>query len=110
VLNGLEVREDNMARNLDLLGGLLLSERLMLALGEQIGKQTAHDLVYAIAMQAQEEGVPFKTALLADARITSRVDRVRLDRLLDPRSYIGLAPQVVETVVGRAGHGGEPEP
>ena len=110
VLNGLEVREANMARNLDLLGGLLLSERLMLALGEQIGKQTAHDLVYAIAMRAQEEGVPFKTALLADARVTSRVDRVRLDRLLDPRSYIGLAPQVVETVVGRAGHGGEPEP
>ncbi|MEM8305821.1 adenylosuccinate lyase, partial [Morganella morganii] len=34
---GLEVREERMRANLDLLGGLILSERVMLALAGQFG-------------------------------------------------------------------------
>lgn len=100
VLEGLEARQEGMARNLDLLGGLLLSERVMLALGEQIGKQTAHEVVYQLAMRAQEEGVPFREVLLADAQVTAHLSRDTLAQLLDPAQYIGLAPQIVEAVVG----------
>ncbi|MFU1923447.1 adenylosuccinate lyase, partial [Klebsiella pneumoniae] len=45
---GLEVREERMRANLDLLGGLILSERVMLALAGQFGKQTAHELLHEI--------------------------------------------------------------
>jgi adenylosuccinate lyase len=100
VLAGLEVRQAGMARNLDLLGGLLLSERVMLALGEKIGKQTAHEVVYQIAMRAQEEDRPFREALLADEQITAHLSRDALEQLLDPAQYIGLAPQIVDAVVG----------
>ena len=41
VLAGLEVHADKMRRNLDALGGFLLSERVMFALADKIGKQTA---------------------------------------------------------------------
>ena len=34
-----------MRSNLDLLGGFLLSERVMFELSEKLGKQTAHDMV-----------------------------------------------------------------
>ncbi len=100
VLGGLEVREAQMRRNLDRLGGLLLSERVMLALGERIGKQTAHDVVYAVAMQAHREGVPFADALLAESRVAAHLDRAAIERLLDPSTYVGLAPQLVDRVVG----------
>ncbi len=102
VLGGLEVREANMARNLDLMGGLLLSERVMLALGERIGKQTAHEVVYEVAMRAHEEGLPFREALLGDARVTAHLDRAAIERLLDPLSYLGLASELVDQVLGGA--------
>jgi adenylosuccinate lyase len=100
VLAGLEVREERMSRNLGLLGGLLLSERVMLALGERMGKQTAHEIVYEIAMRAQEGGMDFRDALLADARVTAHLDRGALEQLLDPAAYTGLAAALVDAVVG----------
>jgi adenylosuccinate lyase len=100
VLAGIEPREDHMRRNLDLLGGLLLSETVMLALGEKIGKQTAHEVVYAVAMKAQEEGIPFRKALMADPQVTPHLSAAEIERLLDPTAYIGLAPQIVDGVVG----------
>lgn len=102
VIDGLGVREERMARNLDLLGGLLLSERVMLALGQRIGKQTAHGVVYEIAMSAERRGVAFRAALLADARVAPYLDRAALEALLDPRGYLGLAPVLVDRVVGAA--------
>jgi adenylosuccinate lyase len=89
-----------MRRNLDILGGLLLSERIMLALGERIGKQTAHEVVYEIAMTARDSGVEFKEALLADPRVGAHLSREIIEQLLDPTSYIGLAPKLVEMVAG----------
>src|SRR5262249_100058 len=50
MLAGLEVYPEKMRRNLDALGGFLMSERVMFALADKIGKQTAHDVVYHAAM------------------------------------------------------------
>ena len=69
VLEKLEVFPTRMRQNLDLLGGLLLSEKIMLALGEKIGKQTAHEVVYEIAMSSFEKEIPFKEALMSDQRV-----------------------------------------
>ena len=52
VLAGLEVHADKMRRNLDALGGFLLSERVMFALADKLGKQTAHEVVYEASMRA----------------------------------------------------------
>jgi adenylosuccinate lyase len=72
----------------------------MLALGERIGKQTAHEVVYEVAMKAQAAGVDFEDALLADARVGAHLSRDAVERLLDPAGYIGLAPELVDRVVG----------
>jgi adenylosuccinate lyase len=105
VLSGLEVRETHMRRNLDLLGGLLLSEPIMLALGEKIGKQTAHEVVYAIAMKAHEENLPFRDALLADEQVAAHLSHETIEQLLDPTAYIGLAPVLVDAIVGTSAEG-----
>ena len=46
VLAGLEVDTARMRKNLDLSGGLIMAEAVMLELGRDIGRQRAHDLVY----------------------------------------------------------------
>jgi adenylosuccinate lyase len=86
-----------MRVNLDLLGGLLLSERVMFALAEKLGKQTAHEVVYEAAMHAQEHGESFETVLRRDSRIAD----VNLAPILDPTTYVGLAPQLVDRALAQ---------
>ena len=96
VVDAMEARPDRMLTNANLLGGLLLSERVMLSLGEFIGKQTAHEIVYEVAMHAQEQGIDFRTALSSDARVSAHLTPEQIDTLLDVSRYIGLAPDIVE--------------
>ncbi|MDX8047260.1 adenylosuccinate lyase [Gracilibacillus sp. S3-1-1] len=102
VLSGLIVKPDNMLKNLNKLGGLLLSERVMFAAAESIGKQTAHELVYELSMKSAEEGISFKELLLVDERITKAFSKEELERLLDVTTYLGSAPETVDRVLEAA--------
>jgi adenylosuccinate lyase len=110
VLEGLEVHADKMRRNLDALGGFLLSERVMFALGDKVGKQSAHELVYEIAMRGIEEGVTFEQALMADDEVKGALGRDELRALLDPTTYVGLAPEIVDRVLAETESVGWTEP
>ena len=99
-LEGLDVQPERMRANADMLGGLLLSERVMLALGEKIGKQTAHEVVYEIAMAAFESGTPFRDALTAEARVSDHLSPEEIEALLNPAAYLGAAEEIVDGVVG----------
>ena len=102
VLEKLEVFPTRMRQNLDLLGGLLLSERIMLALGEKIGKQTAHEVVYEIAMSSFEKEIPFKEALMSDQRVSNHLDEEEIVELLNPEAYIGESEEIVDKVLEKS--------
>ena len=99
VLEKLEVFPTRMRQNLDLLGGLLLSEKIMLALGEKIGKQTAHEVVYEIAMSSFEKEIPFKKALMSDQRVANHLKEEEIVELLNPEAYIGESEEIVDNVL-----------
>jgi 3-carboxy-cis,cis-muconate cycloisomerase len=40
-----------------------------------------------------------ENALLADPRVSSRIDRATIDRLTSPKNYLGLAPEMVDRVL-----------
>ena len=101
VLEQLVVDPERMWANLNLLGGLLLSERVMLALGQSIGKQSAHEVIQEIATQAFENKQPFRDVLLADVRVTVHLDAAAIDQLLDPTGYIGEALELVDDVLNQ---------
>ncbi|HEY8449689.1 MAG TPA: adenylosuccinate lyase [Bacillota bacterium] len=102
VLKGLIVHADRMRRNLDLLGGHLLSERVMLALAPHLGKMTAHDVVYAASMRGQEQNRPLGECLLEDPRVAEVLSRADLEALLDPSTYVGDAPTLVANALAEA--------
>src|SRR3546814_11265152 len=52
MLAGLEVDAARMRRNLDMTGGLIVAEAVMMGLAPAIGRQTVHDLVYAACREA----------------------------------------------------------
>jgi len=99
VMSGLHVYPDRMRYNLDVTGGLLLAERVMFTLGEQIGRQAAHDVVYECAMHAIDVRQPFLDALCADPRVNQHLTREQIAALLDPAAYTGLAAQFVDRVL-----------
>ncbi|MBI3042085.1 MAG: adenylosuccinate lyase [Betaproteobacteria bacterium] len=99
VLSGLVVDAERMRRNLDLLGGFLLSERVMFALSDKVGKQTAHELVYEASMHGIERGIRFEQALMQDPRVAAALSPDALRAALDPATYVGLAPQIVDKVL-----------
>lgn len=99
VLSGLVVHTDKMRRNLDLLGGFLLSERVMFALADKLGKQSAHELVYEASMHGIEHGITFEQSLMQNPQVRQALSEAELRAALDPTTYVGLAPQIVEELL-----------
>lgn len=102
VLSGLVVRGDTMLRNLLLQGGLILSERAMFALGQRLGKQTAHRAVYAAAMAAIDSGRTLAAVLADDPQVAEAFTADDIAGWLDPLTYLGDAPAAVDRVLARA--------
>jgi len=98
VLKGLIVNKQKMKENLNILKGLLLSEPAMMALGEKIGKQTAHEVVYEIAMKTFENDAMFKDNLLKDPRVNKYFTEKEVEEILDPFAYTGQSVYLAERV------------
>jgi adenylosuccinate lyase len=102
VLGGLHLNPERMRRNLDLGGGLIMAEAVMLKLGETIGRQHAHDVVYDAAQTAFVENKDFSALLAADARVTEHLSPAQIKGLLDPTDYTGLCSTMARDAAGRA--------
>ena len=102
VLRGLELHPERMRANLDLGGGLIMAEAVMLDLGKVIGRQHAHDVVYDAAQAAVIEGKPFAELLAADRRVAEHLGGADLARLLDPVAYTGLCADMARDGAQRA--------
>jgi 3-carboxy-cis,cis-muconate cycloisomerase len=99
VVRGMRVYPERMRRNVDALGGLMLSEAVMFALGERIGRVSAHDVVYDAAMRAVESGRAFADLLAADERVSAHLSRAEIAALLEPTRYTGQCGAFVDLVV-----------
>ncbi len=116
LFDGLQVFPARMRENLDLSGGLIMAEALMLELGKQIGRQRAHDAVYDAAQGSVTQSRPFREILAEDPHVSARLTSSQVDGLLDPARYTGLcslfaergaaqAREVAATIGRRAGRG-----
>ena len=101
ILEGLEVDEQAMRRNIDLTHGLVMSEAVMMGLGPYLGREAAHDLVYDICRTAVQQRRPLLDLLCEHAEITAHLDREALVRLCDPAHYLGQSGVMVDRVLAR---------
>jgi adenylosuccinate lyase len=92
LIGGMQLFPERMRHNLDLSGGLIMAEAVMLALGKTLGRQRAHDVVYEAAQTAVTTGQKFRDLLLEDAAVRERLTPAEIDALLNPASYVGVAP------------------
>jgi adenylosuccinate lyase len=88
VLSGLDVRPDRMARNLDASGGVVYSQRALLALVEGgLPRDEAYRIVQSAALRALDGDGGFRSNLEQDPNVMSCVGD-RLDEIFDPSGYL----------------------
>jgi adenylosuccinate lyase len=97
MLDGLRADPERMRRNIDAHRGYLLSEPVMRALADRVGKHTAHEAVYTAAMTGIDSGQDFRTALRGDPRLDAVSDS-ELDKHLDVMSSLGACAAFVDRV------------
>jgi len=96
LLTGLEIDRERMRRNLDLTGGAIMAEHVVMMLGERIDRVMARALVDAAVASAASSGRPFKDVLGADPAITAQLNAAELAAGLDPAGYLGASSQLID--------------
>jgi len=100
VLDGLVVFPENMKRNLESTGGLILSERVTGKLVEKgMGRQEAHELVRRCSMKALETGASFRSVLVSTDEVVRRLSEKEVDDCLDYSTYLGVAGRLVDNAI-----------
>ena len=102
LFDGVNLYPERMRRNLDLSGGLIMSEQIMLELGKEIGRQRAHDVVYDAAQKSVNEGRSFLDTLAEEEDVVARLSKDQIAELLDPENYMGLCSYFAFTFGARA--------
>lgn len=101
ILRDLDVDAARMRVNLDLCGGLLMAEAVMMGVAPITGRNQAHDLVFAAAGRANDAGKTLREVLVEDEAIMQHISVERLDELLDPANYTGSAGAMVDQVLAK---------
>jgi 3-carboxy-cis,cis-muconate cycloisomerase len=76
-----------------------MSEAVMMGLGDRLGRNKAHDLIYDVIREAVKTGRPLIDMLEEDKEIRKHASRKELERLMDPANYLGVAGQMVDRVL-----------
>jgi len=104
VVQGLELYPARMTANLQLSGGLINAEAVMMQLGQKIGRGEAHELVHHAALEVATggAGADFLDVLSNDPRVQAELSAEELTRLLDPTSHTGLSAALAQDTSSRA--------
>src|SRR5215469_4387834 len=99
IAEGMVVDAGRMRRNLDLTGGLILAEAVMMGLAPHIGRGEAHHVVKHACDTALAEGISLADALEREAAVSDRLDRTSIEQLTDPAHYLGSADAFIDRVL-----------
>jgi 3-carboxy-cis,cis-muconate cycloisomerase len=103
IAEGMVIDAARMRRNLDLTGGLIVAEAVMMGLAPHIGRGEAHHVVKHACDAALAETIPLADALAREPAVAGRLDRAAIDRLTDPARYLGSSDGFIDRVLRAAG-------
>ena len=103
IIDKLVVYPDAMKANLDKLGGLHNSQRVLLALTQAgLSREDAYGLVQRNAMKTWNEGKDFLSELKADKDVTAKLDPAALEAMFDLDFHFKNVDVIFERVFGNA--------
>ncbi|HEY3252278.1 MAG TPA: lyase family protein, partial [Ignavibacteria bacterium] len=89
VLSGLVINKKNIEQNLNKTHGLIYSQRALLKLVEcGLTREDAYKVVQQNAMKSWNSGEDFKSLLLKDKRVISKVKSREIEGIFDPKKVL----------------------
>src|SRR5438093_5600058 len=96
LLAGLQVDPQRMRRNLDLSGGSIMAEHVVMMLGERIDRVMARALVDTAVTTATSTGRTFADVLREDKTINAHLNESELALALEPDRYLGVCEALID--------------
>ena len=96
LLAGLEVDPGRMRSDMDLTGGLVMSESVAAALAPSLGRSHAQELVERAARRSVDEDRAFRDVLLELPEVADALGQDGLDAALNPAAYLGVTGQLID--------------
>ncbi len=98
VIDKLVIYPENMLKNLNKFKGLVMSQRVLLALTQAgVSREDAYRLVQRNAMKVWEKGADFREELLADPEVTAALSPAEIEEKFD----LGYHTKHVDTIFRR---------
>ena len=103
ILGGLTIDTARIKENLDRFAVLISTEALMFLLGEKIGKQSAHSLIYEASVGStsgpgQNE---LLDRLMTNPEVSRSFTRTDLEKAIDPQRHTGLSGTIIDRIRNR---------
>jgi len=103
IIDKLVVYPDNMRKNLDRLGGLVHSQRVLIALTQKgMAREDAYRLVQKHAMQVWQGKGDFLTLLKADPEVGAKLKPTEIEANFDLGYHLKHVDTIFERVFGKA--------
>jgi len=101
MMDKLIVYPENMTKNLNKLGGLIFSQRVLLELTQAgVSREDSYSLVQRNAMKVWEQGKDFLTELLGDADVTKALPEDKIRALFDLSYHTKHVDTIFKRVFG----------
>src|SRR5262245_8865137 len=100
-LEGLSVDPDRMRANLAASGGAVMSEAVVSALGDRMGRQEADQRVRDGVERAARDRRSLADVLAEDEGVSAHLDRHAIEKCLTPEQYLGEATTFIDRVLAR---------
>ncbi len=102
LISKLVVYPENIEKNLNKLGGLVFSQRVLLALTQKgVSRENAYLYVQRNAMKVWEKGANFKTELAKDKDVSKKLSRSELDKIFDMKYHTKNVDYIFKRVFGK---------
>jgi adenylosuccinate lyase len=89
MVEGLVVFPERMTANIMVAGGIVYSQRVLLALIEKgMDREGAYRVVQAAALKAWDEDGDFRRLLQQDEQVTTRLTAAEIEELFDPQWHL----------------------
>ncbi len=94
---------ENIERNLNFTGGLIMAERFMSELTMKgMGRQSAYALVRKCALEANQKNINLKDVVLQQEGINDYLSPAEVEEIMDPHTYLGSSVQIVDNVLEKS--------
>ncbi len=102
LIEGLQVFPERMRANIELTQGLVMSERVSLALAAALGKAKAHHLLEEASRACVAQNRHLRDVLAAIPAVIEHLNAEALADLFDPTTYRGASDAIIDRVLARA--------